>query len=198
MSFIINPYFFGNGITCAPITNTTTQYGTGTSIKYEYPCYPLFNYSQSASIYLQTQLGAAKQFTGCQIYQAGFSVPFTQNNNEIWMAHITQAAFDQYPAVDFSDLTVTNLTKVKNSFNHTVTANGVFYDFNFDTNFCYNGTSNLLFIWKSYDGSGVTSGYGYTRTTSATNRGMQAAYDPSFPIGDGTRTNSILSIKLKY
>jgi hypothetical protein len=194
MSFIINPYVYK---ACVPVIGANTQYGTGTSIKYEYPYYPLYNFSQSASIYLQTDLGSSKQFTGCQIFQAGFSVPFTQNNNEIWMAHVAQSSFDTDPAVNFSDMTITNLTKVKNSFNHTVTTNGIWYDFNFDFNFCYNGINNLLFIWKSYDGSGTSSGYGYTRSTTASFRGMQA-FGSTYPTGNGTRSSSIISLKLKY
>jgi hypothetical protein len=174
----------------------TTEIGTGTSSNYEMPFKGIYHYSISASIYLQSELGnLPKRINSIQFYFAGFTTPYTVTNQEIWIAEVAQSSFDTAPAVDFSDLTITNLTQVKTSFTHTVTANNQWYQFDFNTPFTYNGTSNLIVIWKNYDGSATISGAGYGRTTSATNRGMYKFNDPSFPTGDGTRINEILNAK---
>jgi hypothetical protein len=174
----------------------TTEIGTGTSNNYEMPFKGIYHYSISASIYLQSELGnLPKRIKSIQFYFAGFTTPYTVTNQEIWIAEVAQSSFDTAPAVDFSDLTITNLTQVKTSFTHTVTANNQWYQFDFTTPFTYNGTSNLIVIWKNYDGSATISGAGYGRTTSATSRGMYKFNDPSFPTGDGTRINEILNAK---
>lgn len=177
----------------------TSEIGIGTNNNYELPFKGIYHYSQSGCIYLTSELGnLPKTIKSLQLFFAGFTVPYTVTNQELWIAHVAESAFDAAPAVDFSDLTITNLTKVKNSFTHTVTNNNQWYQFDFDTNFNYNGTSNLLLIWKNMDGSATISGAGYGRTSNATNRGMYKFSDPAYPTGDGTRISEVLNVKFLW
>lgn len=177
----------------------TSEIGTGTNNNYELPFKGIYHYSQSGCIYLTSELGnLPKTIKSLQLFFAGFTTPYTVTNQELWIAHVAESAFDAAPAVNFSDLTITNLTKVKNSFTHTVTNNNQWYQFDFDTNFNYNGTSNLLLIWKNIDGSASISGAGYGRTSNATNRGMYKFSDPAYPTGDGTRISEVLNVKFLW
>jgi hypothetical protein len=174
------------------------SYYTYTGVK---PFYGLYNYSISASIYTQSQVGAGKQITGLQVYARSFTTPYTVLNQEIWIGEITNSTFPTTtPAVDFSDLTFVSgkpLTKVKASFTFTVSSNYVWINVNFDTPYCYEGTNNLILVWKNYDGS-WQSGFGDFQAGNVVSRGMYKGNDPSFPTGNGTRDNYPLLVKFNY
>jgi len=152
------------------------------------PAYGLFNFSMNASLYSAALMGGSKQLTGLQVNRASYTLPYTYLNQEIWIGEVSNATFPtSTPAVDFSDLTFTSpLVKVKNAFTDTITTNGVWTSFTFDTNFCWSGTNNLLVLWKNLDGT-WQSGYGTGQAAFATNKSMQKASDPSYPTGNGTR-----------
>jgi hypothetical protein len=196
---IVEQYQVDNGRGVVIGWKPTTEIGTGTNNNYELPFKGIYNYSQSGCIYLTSELGnLPKKIKSIQLFFAGFTTPYTISNQEIWIAHVAESAFDAAPAVNFSDLTITNITQVKNAFNLTITNNNQWYQFDFDTHFNYNGTNNLLLIWKNLDGSATVTGAGYGRTSNATNRGMYKFNDPSYPTGDGTRISEILNAKFLW
>jgi hypothetical protein len=90
---------------------------------------------------------------------------------------------------------VSDVTIVK-SFNWIISANG-FVQILFDTNFCYNGTSNLIIGWENRDGS-WTSGYGWGESISSTNSGAIAGQDNSYPTGNGTRISQRMNLRILY
>lgn len=193
---IVNATYSGG---CVPLLNTNLQIGTLATNSSFMPAYGLYGYSVSGTILSASDLGASKQISGLQIHPSSFTVPYTFLNQEIWIGQISNSTFPtSTPQVNFSDLTFTvPLTKVKNAFTYTVSANNLWVTINFDTNFCYNGTNNLLIVWKNYDGSWA-SGYGTHQVANVVSRAMWAGNDPSYPTGTGTRTNYPLLVKLNY
>lgn len=193
---IINPYVYKNPV-CVPTTGGTSLIANGTTNLFDAPAYGFYDYSWSSFIYPVSLISTPRQITGIQIEVGFFSTPYTFNNQTIKMAHLAigTTTFDSAPAVDWSDMPVTDVTIVK-SFNWTILANGII-DINFDTNFCYNGTSNLILGWENRDGSWAV-GYGYGKTIGSSNSGAIKSQDGSYPTGNGTRISNRLNLRLKY
>ena len=74
--------------------------------------------------------------------------------------------------------------------------NNKWVTYNFDTNFDYNGTKNLILIWE--DRSGVISASASSYCTSTKNAAAYAFNNISFPSGNGVRSNNRLNIKLRF
>ena len=194
---IINPYVFQGSLCSTPITNGSSLIANGTNNLFEAPAYGLYDYSWSSFIYTAGLIGAARQIRGIEVQVSSFTTPYTFNNQTIKLAHLAPATtqFDATPAVDWSDMPVSDVTIVK-VFNFTITANG-FIQILFDTNFCYNGTSNLILGWENRDGS-WSSGYGWGESIGSTNSGAQKAQDLTYPTGNGTRLNERLNLRILY
>jgi len=194
---IINPYVFQGSLCSTPITNGSSLIANGTNNLFEAPAYGLYDYSWSSFIYTAGLIGAARQIRGIEVQVSSFTTPYTFNNQTIKLAHLAPATtqFDATPAVDWSDMPVSDVTIVK-VFNFTITANG-FIQILFDTNFCYNGTSNLILGWENRDGS-WQSGYGWGESIGSTNSGAQKAQDFTYPTGNGTRLNERLNLRILY
>ena len=194
---IINPYVFQGSLCSTPITNGSSLIANGTNNLFEAPAYGLYDYSWSSFIYTAGLIGAPRQIRGIEVQVSSFTTPYTFNNQTIKLAHLAPATtqFDATPAVDWSDMPVSDVTIVK-VFNFTITANG-FIQILFDTNFCYNGTSNLILGWENRDGS-WSSGYGWGESIGSTNSGAQKAQDFTYPTGNGTRLNERLNLRILY
>lgn len=193
---IINPYTFKNPV-CVPTTGGSSLIANGTNNVFEAPAYGLYDYSWSSFIYTAGLIGAARQIRGIEIEVSGYSTPYTYNNQTIKLAHLAPATtgFDTTPSVDWSDMPVSDVTIVK-EFNWTITANGVIQIL-FDTNFCYNGTSNLILGWENRDGS-WQSGYGWGEAIGSSNSGAIKFQDTTYPTGTGTRINQRLNLRILY
>lgn len=184
---------------CAyPVQGLEAQIGTYYTTTSFNPIYGLYNYSISGNLYSGASVGA-KQLTGLSVYFSGYTTPYSYINQELWIGVVSNSTFPTTtPQVDFSDLTfITPLTKVKSSFTLNIT-NNTWHQFNFDTNFCYDGANNLLLVWKNYDAS-WQSGYGNAQVANVVSKAMYKGQDASFPTtGTGTRTNFPLLIKFNY
>lgn len=192
---IINPYEFTQAFNCTALTGLDLIVGTGTSQQYDIPFYGLYNYGESAQIYLQSSLGATKQIKWFGWYFGGWTVPYTFTNVELWLAHTTNNEFPSTVSVGYSTMTLTNLTKVYTGA-WNVSSNGVWIYAPFQQNFCYNGVNNLMVIAKNYDGA-WTSGYGYTQYSSLTASPVGQQYrtanvyqDPSYPANGTAMTRA--------
>ena len=194
---IINPYVFQGSSCATPITNGSSLIASGTTNNFNTPAYGLYDFSWSSFIYTAGLIGAARQIRGIEIEVSGFTTPYTFNNQTIKLAHLAPATtqFDIDPAIDWSDMPVSNVTIVK-VFNWVISANGIIQIL-FDTNFCYNGTSNLIIGWENRDGS-WTSGYGSGKTIISTNSGAWAEQDNTYPTGNGTRINNRMNLRILY
>jgi len=120
------------------------------------------------------------------------------NNQEIWIGEISNTTFPTTtPAVDFSDLTfIKPLTKVTTR-NVSIVNNLTWNTVGFDFPYCYDGTNNLIVVWKNYDGAWA-SGFGECQVGNVVSRGMSKTADTAFPTGNGTRDNSPLLLKFNY
>ena len=207
MSFIINPYLVEPSSSCATaVQGVTTDYGTGTTGFFYVPFYGLYDYGEVASLYPQSLIGAAKQVTGVSTFMAGYTTPYTFSNVEIWMAHTASNEFPSGTTVGYPTLGLTNLTQCYSG-PFSVTTNNAWKSVTFNVNnFCYNGTSNIVVIFKNFDGS-WTSGYGTARMTiqSANPVGQQyrvvdVSQDTTYPANGSsmTRAQYYLNIRLAY
>jgi hypothetical protein len=206
MSFIINPYQVQPSSSCVPVTGTNTNYGTGTIGYSNLPFYGLYDYSEAASLYPQSLIGTAKQVTGIGTYMASYTTPYTFSNVEIWMAHTTLNEFPVGTSVGYSTVGLTNLTQCYSG-PFVISSNNTWKSVTFNVNnFCYDGVSNVVVIFKNYDGS-WTSGYGTGRGTSQTGNPAGQVYrtvtieqDTTYPANGSvmTRAGRYTNIRLQY
>jgi len=183
---------------CTPVTSSELVIGGGTSTSSSVWAYGLYDYSWYSAIWLNTELtGGTKQITGIEVEMQGYTTPYTYNNMTVKLGHVVESIFDTTPAVDWSDMTVSNVITAT-TFNMTINASG-FQVITFNTNFCYDGTSNLIIGVDNNDGTWESGfGSGKYNFTPAINRAAYKAQDTTFPTGNGTRNNSRINIKFKY
>jgi len=185
--------------TSTAVLGSSLTIGAGTSSDYVIPAYGLYNYSWYAGIWLQSEVGAAKQITGIEFDVSSYTTPYTYNNLEIWLHQVTNSIFPSAsPQINLSDMTISKSVKVA-TVNLSIATNG-WQTINFSTNYCYDGINNLIVEYRNYDGTYTTSGYGsgeYDSTPSISRAAYQYS-DASFPTGTGTRSNSRINTKFKY
>jgi len=161
------------------------ELGNPASTSYEsyVPFYGFYDYGWSAVIYLQSELGGAKDLTGLT-YDVYFSGVYTIYDQKIWIKHTTDTDWvgnyakpdpvaDGYTLVYEGDITFTD-------------AHWADY-ISFDTMFSYNGADNMIIYWENWDGdyvSGQPRWY-YPGSSYAPNRVKYRYADGSMP-GDAT------------
>jgi hypothetical protein len=180
------------------VYDVTQQLGSLYTTSGVKPANGLYNYSINANIYSPSLFGSAEcQITGLQVKVQSYTIPYTYNNQEIWIGVVSNSSFPSAtPNTDFSDLNfIEPLVQVKGSFSFNITSNGIWYTFNFDTPYCYDGSHNLLVVWKNNDGS-WQSGYGNADVANIVSKSMYAGWDVTQP-ATGTRDNYPLLIKLQ-
>jgi hypothetical protein len=187
------------GGACTPIQSVTEQIGSGTSNQSNAPFYGLYDYSVYAAIWEDTEFTGGstteRNIQGIQFELAGYTTPYTYNNLSIYMAHCVEDVFPIGPAVDGSDLTLTDETLVWSG-NYTISSNG-FQSITLDTPFCYNGTSNLYVRFENRDGS-WQSGFGWGEYAVAIDKAMYKFQDTTYPTGFGNEYNSRVNWKFEY
>lgn len=184
---------------CAPIESlTTSAIVNGTSNSNDMPFEAYWNYSVSGIILLASELGSAKQLTGLQIERTS-GTAISQLNQTIQLMHVTESEMNLYPAVDLSDLTVSDRTTVYTG-SVFLNSSAGYYTVNFDANFCYNGTDNIAILWENRDGA-YTSSYPTfeTRTNAAdNNRGMWDYKDSGYGDLVPARISRRYNVKFLY
>lgn len=191
---IINPYTNSGAFNCRSIQNLDFQIGSGTA-NFNVPFDGGYNFSECANLYLAASLGTTKQIRRVAFYfeNGTASFPYVYSDTEIWLAHTSLNEFPIGTTVGYPTMGLTNLTRCfKKSF--TILSNGNWVFAEFDQNFCYDGTSNLVVIAKNLDGS-YRLGPPQSRNTSlsggtagTTYRQVSVSQDPSYP-ANGTAMN---------
>lgn len=185
------------------IQNNLMQIGSSALKSENIPLNSNYNYSWSGFIYKSDEINnvnivgndeKSKVLTGIDVYHANITSPNLSNQN-IYLGHIDEFFFNNVPQVNLSDLNVSNLTLCKSLFT-TSFRNNKWVTYNFDTNFIYNGTKNLLLIWENK--SGVISGSSSSYFTFAEKSAAYAISNSEFPNGDAIRTNERINIKLRF
>ena len=194
---------------CTPIQGLTFSANTGTSNLSEAPVYGLYDFGMSMFLINQSEFGSGeKQLKSISFEAAGFTAPYTVNNQRIQLAHTTAtdlttsiqitSAGDLTTPATFTGVNNSDLQEVKSPFTWII--NNGWITVTFDNNFCYNGTDNLLIIWENRDGSWM-SGYGWWESWFS-NTNTETWYkfqDTTFPTGFGTTNVSYRpNIRLGY
>jgi hypothetical protein len=185
------------------IQNNLIQIGSSALKNVNIPFNSNYKYSWTGFIYTSLEIGnrnivgndeKSKVLNAIDIYHADVTSPNLPNQN-IYLGHIDEFFFNTIPKVNLSDLNVTDLTLCKSSFS-TSFQNNKWVTYNFDTNFIYNGTKNLLLIWENR--SGVISGSSSSYFTSTKNSSAHSFSNTEFPSGNAIRTNNRINIKLRF
>jgi hypothetical protein len=193
------PFFRPLAGGCASVLGTSTQIGSGTTTDTSVPIYGLYDNSVFAGIWLNTEFSTGKkQLTGLEFELGGYTTPYPYNNVKIYLAEVVQSTFDSDPAVDGSDMTLTNETLVFDG-NISISTNGwKSIDFNV-SNFCYDpDTGKHLYARVENRDGNWQSGFGHGKYAVSISRAMFKATDSAFPTGNGTRTNSRVNTKWKF
>ena len=189
-------------VVCTPqgLTWTST---TGTSNRNYFPAYGLYNYSVSMSIILASELtGGMSCINGIEYELAGYTTPYTYNDQTIRLVHTQSSFFGTAVTVGLANLQgLSNDTIVKENFTFTITGTG-FNSISFDTPFQWNGVDNILVIHENRDGT-WQSGYGWGECLSqgvGVNRGAYYYQDASYPSNSQVVNidNRRINMKLTY
>jgi hypothetical protein len=197
---ITGQLFTGGGGGCAPIVGTTWNSTVGTTNNDFVPFYGLYDYSQSMTIYRQSDIGAGeKQINSIAFQLKGFSSGYTVNDQRIKLAHITDSQFGTNVKSDLTGIAgLADLTECK--VQNVTVVNG-WITFTFDTNFCYNGVDNLMIVWENRDGTWA-SGYGWAETHSTSSQFLTwyVYQDNTYPASVyGTRSSvGRMNIRIGY
>jgi len=154
-----------------------------------------YDYSFSAMIVLQSELGSNKTIESIEFKVGDISDNFTANNQKIIMGHISETSFSgATPSVDLTNYTVSNKTTVKGTFTKSYTTSDLT-----TSTFNYNGTDSLVIMWENKDGSFTFTGpMVYYDTSFGSNLTVYKRNDESYPSGNTILTNERPIIKINY
>jgi hypothetical protein len=199
MNFLINPYRFSpvSGA-CAPIQGNNEQIGSGTSTTTSTPFYGLYDYSVSAFIWEDTEFaGNEIQIEGIELDLIGWTTSYPLNNVSIYMAYVVENTFDTSPAINGSDLTLTEETLV---FDGNLSITNGWFTINFNqSNFCYDPNTGLNCYMRIENRDGTwQTGFGSCRySPSPISKAMYWRADGAYPTGNGQRLNARTNIRFK-
>jgi hypothetical protein len=171
----------------------------GASILYYIPMYKLYYYNRSAWMYTQSEMADEKILTGMKMeyYRAGSDV---WQNQKIYLAHIEEGVFDTAKKkLDLSQYTLSDLTLVYEGDVATPAGNTVWADINFDTNFVYDGTKNIVILWEDMSYQYTFSSITWKSTTTTGNMGLYKSSDSLIASdADGTLYSRRPNTTFKY
>ncbi len=159
---------------CLVGSQSTVTIGEGTATYQYLPTYNLYNYSLTQQIFTAAELNASGNINGISFMPA--TVNTASRDIEIYVGHIASATATQfqYPA----DLTLVY------SGSPTFVANE-WCNITFTNAFAYNGTDNLLVIFRDLTGSWTSSNYYYSHTAPAGSGASRYVYQDDSPYSIG-------------
>jgi hypothetical protein len=160
-----------------------------------------YNYGVFMNLYPQSEVGSSKTITGLEVYiykgSSSATFPMTYNNQTIKLMHTTDTEFSGSSKTSYTGFNNSNLTTCKSNFSYVIPNQSEgWITINFDTNFSYNGTDNLIISWEHNDGSyenGTSTDPQGKSTSSSTFRLFYIRQDTSFPNDNfGTRDATLI------
>ncbi|MEM1513476.1 MAG: choice-of-anchor J domain-containing protein, partial [Candidatus Thermoplasmatota archaeon] len=137
------------------------------------PTYGFWDYSWSAVIYLQSEIGYEFDIVKIAYDVCNNPAMYTFQNQKIYMGHTTLSSWPDSTQPDNSTLTLV--------YEGPITFNGPgWHEIELQTPFHYNNVDNLVIYWENQDGSWA-SGYPTFRYTSQTNRAKYDYADYTWP-----------------
>ena len=165
------------------ILGIQTTVGTGTSYSYQLPTNGWYNYSWTASIYKASELGFVGNIDTIMysVYNST-TTPFVMNNQMVYMALTTDTVFATADKPDPATMTQV--------FSNTISWVPGLFKIPLQTQFNYDGTSNIIVYWENHDGS-YTSGYpNFYYSVADVNANKYQYQDASFPTQAGYLTTT--------
>tara|TARA_B100000524_G_scaffold348482_1_gene253361 strand:- start:12465 stop:13514 length:1050 start_codon:yes stop_codon:yes gene_type:complete len=164
------------------------------------PAYGLYDYSQSAMLYLASELegvgiSAGNSITAIQFQFNSWESGYELNNQTIKISHVTESSLPNPGLPDYSSLTISNTTTVKEEFDFRGFTGITWGQFDFDTPFVWDGSSNILVTWENRDGSWI-SGYGWLEGRDLSNRCHVWYKDDNYPVASSSEDRYLPNIKL--
>jgi len=146
----------GSGSGCAPITNTTTSINaTGSNSDGEAVATNYWRRGASAQIWTPSELGSSKQITALQYQQSNTIAlsSYTYNDIVIRMCHTSSTSFSStstivgtWPNIEIPGLSNKSDEIEVHNGSWSISNSTGWQTLNLDTNFCYNGTDNLVIM----------------------------------------------------
>ncbi len=168
------------------------EIGDGTETTNYLPFYGFYDYSWSNYILTSEQIGDAIDINEIQFNVGNTPSNYAMENQQVYMKLTTETEVTvAYPDPANNDFTLV--------FDGSVTWNeGGWQGVIFDTNFAYDGTSNLQIVWINND-STYASGYpNFLKTTTEINTAAYKYADNTFPVTDGTLQTNFPNTRLGY
>lgn len=164
------------------------------------PAYGLYDYSQSSMLYLATELesngiSAGNSITAIEFQFNSWENGYELDNQTIKMSHISESTLPDPGLPDYSGLTISNTTTVKNEFDFRGFTGITWGQFDFDSPFVWDGTSNILVTWENRDGS-WDGGYGWLEGRNISNRCHIWFKDNNYPTASSSENRILPNIKL--
>ncbi|MFW5627846.1 MAG: choice-of-anchor D domain-containing protein, partial [Candidatus Cloacimonadaceae bacterium] len=156
----------------------TYQIGDGTATQNYVPCYGLYEYSSSKSIYTAAELAAAGLNSPEGLIAIGYEVAnspanYLMEDQFVYIRHTSLTEYDDANMISSDGFTLVY------SGNITYNGGGWFY-LNFDEPFAYDGTSGIEILWENRYGD-WESGYPTFRATTMSNMAAYKYQDNTFP-----------------
>lgn len=164
------------------------------------PAYGLYDYSQSAMLYLASELegvgiSAGNSITAIQFQFNSWESGYELNNQTIKISHVAESNLPNPGLPDYSSLTISNTTTVKDEFDFRGFTGITWGQFDFDAPFVWDGTSNILVTWENRDGSWI-SGYGWLEGRDISNRCHVWYKDDNYPLASSSEDRYLPNIRL--
>ncbi len=168
------------------------EIGDGDTTTNYIPAYGYYDYSWSNYILTSEQIGDAIDINEIQFNVGNTPANYAMENQQLYMKLTT----DTEVAVAYPDPENNDFTLV---FSGSVTWDGGGWQgVILDTDFAYDGTSNLQIVWVNNDGS-YTNGYpNFLKTDTGINTAAYKYADGTFPIVDGTSATYYPNTRLGY
>lgn len=158
------------------------------------PINGLLEYSWSATIYQASELTSSRQITGIE-YNIDQDSKFF-NNQTIKLAHVVEDRFSGSISIDLNELTISD-TKTVFSGSFLLSQFG-WNDIDFDENFCYNGTDNLLIICENRHGFDDVSPPKFEYDTTTYDTVAYSSDDVAFPTTVDSTSSARAVIRIKH
>jgi len=190
---IVQPFSFlsgsAGGDSCGGNQGLSVTTSSGSSNVTYSPIYGLFDFGLTYYILTQSQMGSGqKLLRSIAWHLKSFGSNYTNLPSQvIKLAHIQESSVDTSIGIDdiYTSYNVSNLTTVySGSINYANDSTAYAEVVDFDTNFCYNGSDNLMVVIENRNGN-YLSGYGYTEGTTLSGGGTIAYYEDNLFPGGG-------------
>ncbi len=156
------------------------EIGDGTTTTNYVPAYGLYDYSWSNYILTSAQIGNAIEINEIQFNVGNTPANYFMENQQVYM----KLTSENEVTVAYPDPTNNGFTLV---FDGSITWNeGGWQGVILDTEFSFDGSSNLQIVWENNDGTYVGGYPNFLKTDTGLNTAAYKYTDNSFPIVDGT------------